>query len=393
MSRLTLATSALVFALLSPTATAQEVSAGQYIATLGDCVACHTSNSAQPFAGGIAFPTPVGDVYSTNISPDKAQGIGNYTLLDFIKVMREGVTQDGRNIYPAMPYTSYAKMHDADLEALYHYLMDEVEPQAVANRPTDIIWPLSMRWPLSVWNWIYHDDSPFEPDAKQSDEWNRGAYLVQGATHCGTCHTPRGLAMQELALSEAHAGYLSGAELDGWYAGDIRGDLYSQTEMVALLKTGRSDKDAVLGPMAEVITHSSQYFSDDDLNSIATYISSLPSTALAVPAVLAASSEQAQTDYKMYCGACHGSEGAGREYIIPALAGNSTVLADNPASLIKILLYGGQTATTQAHIGYAMPAYAWKFNDRQAADMLNHIRASWGNQGSAISAQSVKAQR
>ena len=392
MSRLALAVTSLLVAVLSPALSAQ-VSEGQYVAIVGDCVACHTSNSEQPLAGGVVFPTPVGDVYSTNLSPDKTHGIGNYSLLEFIKVMREGVAQDGHNLYPAMPYTSYAKMHDADLEALYHYLMDEVEPQAVANRPADIMWPLSMRWPLAVWNWIYHDNSQFEPDAKQSDEWNRGAYLVQGAAHCGTCHTPRGFAMQELALSDVHPSYLKGAELGGWYAGDIRGDLYKQEDMVTLLKTGRSDKDAVLGPMAEVITHSSQFFRDEDLNSIVTYVTSLASTPPASPKVLAKASEQAKTDYQMYCGTCHGNDGEGSKQIIPALAGNSTVLADNSASLVNILLHGGQTATTQAHIGYTMPAYDWKFNDQQAADLLNYIRASWGNQGSAISTQNVKAQR
>lgn len=392
MSRLPLAITSLVVALLSPAASAN-VSAGKYIATLGDCTACHTTNSEQPLAGGMAFPTPVGDIYSTNISPDKTHGIGQYTLDDFIKVMREGVTRGGHNLYPAMPYTSYAKMNDADLEALYHYLMDEVEPQAVANRPADIMWPLSIRWPLGVWNWLYHDNSQFESDASQSDEWNRGAYLVQGATHCGTCHTPRGVAMQELALNGAHPSYLKGAELGGWYAGDIRGELYSQEEMVALLKTGRSHKDAVLGPMAEVITHSSQYFSDEDLNSIVTYVRSLPNTPLASPTDLAKISEQAQTDYKMYCGTCHGLDGEGREHIVPALSGNTTVLSNNSASLVNILLHGGQTATTQAHIGYNMPAYDWKFNDQEAADLLNYIRASWGNQGSAISAESIKSQR
>lgn len=392
MKRLSLALTPLLLALLSPVAAA-EMSAGQYIAILGDCAACHTSNSDQPLAGGMAFPTPVGDVYSTNISPDKTHGIGNYTLTDFIKVMREGVTQSGDNLYPAMPYTAYAKMTDADLEALYRYLMDEVEPQAVENRPADIMWPLSMRWPLAVWNWFYHDESQFQPDASQSDEWNRGAYLVQGATHCGTCHTPRGFAMQELALTEDSPDYLKGAELGGWYAGDIRGEFYGHDEMVALLKTGRSHKDAVLGPMAEVISYSSQYFSDADLNSIVTYVRSLTSSPSVVPRLLAQVSEQAQTDYNMYCSTCHGRNGQGRDNVIPALAGNTTVLAENPASLINILLHGGQTATTKSHIGYAMPAYDWKFDDQQSADLLNYIRASWGNQGSAVSAKSVKAQR
>lgn len=372
---------------------ATEMSEGEYVATLGDCVACHTTDVTKPLAGGLAFPTPAGDVYSTNITPDKTHGIGNYTLEDFKKVMRQGVAKEGHNLYPAMPYTAYAKMTDADLAALYKYLMKEVEPQAVANIPMGASWPMNMRWPLAVWNALFHDDTPFQPDSSKSDEWNRGAYLVQGPTHCGTCHTPRGLAMQEKGLTEKDRSFLSGAELAGWYAGDIRGDMYSEEELFELLKTGRSDKDSVLGPMAEVITHSSQYFTDADIRSIVVYLTSLTAEAPSKPTKLAQTTEQAETDYKMYCGTCHGRAGEGRERVIPALAGNTTVLAENPSSLINVLLHGGQTATTHTHIGYDMPSYAWKFNDQQAAELLNHMRASWGNQAQAVTAQQVKAQR
>lgn len=388
---LTLAT--LSFALLH--APAYAMSEGEYQAVLGDCAACHTTNPEQPLAGGLAFPTPFGDVYSTNITPDATHGIGAYSLEDFTKVMRAGVTRSGKHLYPAMPYTSYAKMNDADIEALYHYLMNDVKAQNVANKEADIPWPLSMRWPLALWKMLFHDDQPFQPDASQSAEWNRGAYLVQGATHCGTCHTPRGLAMQEKSLDESAASYLSGAELAGWYAGNIRGDMYSHEELVSLLKTGRSHNQAVLGPMAEVITHSSQHFTDGDLNAIATYVRSL-SNSVATTAhsgKQAQSNDLAQADYKMYCGTCHGRNGEGRETVVPALAGNATVIADNASSLINILLHGGQTAVTQTHIGYDMPGYAWKFNDQQAADLLNHLRASWGNQARAISAADIKAQR
>lgn len=393
MIRVTLMGAALVFAGLSSTAMAAEMSEGEYIATLGDCVACHTTDSAKPLAGGMAFPTPVGDVYSTNITPDKTYGIGNYTLEDFKKVMRKGVTKSGHNLYPAMPYTSYAKMTDEDLSALYNYLMTEVEPQAVANKDMDASWPFTMRWPLSIWNMVFHDSSVFQADPNKSEEWNRGAYLVQGPTHCGTCHTPRGAAMQEKGLTEKDRNFLSGSELAGWYAGDIRGNTYSEEELFALLKTGRSDRDSVLGPMAEMITHSSQYFTDEDIRSIVVYLTSLEAGNSAKPTKLAQTSEQAQTDYRMYCGTCHGREGQGREQVIPALAGNATVLANNPSSLINILLHGGKTATTQTHIGYDMPSYAWKFNDQQAADLLNHIRGSWGNQAGVVSAEQVKAQR
>lgn len=371
----------------------EEVSAGHYQALLGDCAACHTTDVSQPLAGGMAFPTPFGDVYSTNITPDPTYGIGRYSLEDFIKVMRQGVTLEGHNLYPAMPYTSYAKMSDTDLEALYRYLMDEVTAQQVENKAADIPWPFSMRWPLAVWNWMFHDDRTFVADAEQSEEWNRGAYLVQGATHCGTCHTPRGLAMQEKSLDGSAENYLSGAELAGWYAGNIRGDMYSQEELVELLKTGRSHTQAVLGPMAEVVTYSSQYFTDEDLNAIVTYVRSLSYQQPAPAKKVATITEAAQDDYKMYCSTCHGRDGQGREQIIPSLAGNTTVLADNPASLINVLLHGGKTAITQIHIGYDMPGYAWKFDDQRAAELVNLMRASWGNQATAVSAAEIKAQR
>nr|MBP8222654.1 cytochrome c [Aeromonas sp.] len=270
---LSLTATALLAAMAAqPAQAGSAMSAGEYISKLGDCAACHTSEASAPLAGGKGFPTPIGTVFATNITPDKTHGIGNYNLPEFIKVMREGVARDGHQLYPAMPYTAYAKMSDKDLEDLYHYLMKEVPPLAVANKESDIPWPLNMRWPLMGWNWLYHDDSRFTPVAGKSEQWNRGAYLVQGAGHCGSCHTPRGLGMQEKALTEADPLYLSGATLDGWYAPNIRGARYDKQAIIDLLKTGLSQHQAVSGPMAEVITHSSQYFSDADLASIATYL-------------------------------------------------------------------------------------------------------------------------
>ena len=164
------------------------------------------------------------------------------------------------------------------MRALYDYLMNEVPAQNVANRDSDISWPLSMRWPLAVWNQLFHDDQPYQADPQQSAEWNRGAYLVQGAGHCGSCHAPRGWAMQEKGLDGKAPVFLSGAELDGWYASNLRG--LPPEEVTALLKTGRSRHAAVAGPMSEVVTHSTQYLSDGDLNAIAVYLRSLaPETA------------------------------------------------------------------------------------------------------------------
>jgi mono/diheme cytochrome c family protein len=175
-----------------------DVEHGKYVAVLGDCAACHTAAGGQPCAGGVPFSTPVGTVYSTNITPDRHSGIGNYSFEDFVRVMRLGVTPDGTRLYPAMPYTAYAKVSDEDLQDLFAYLQFGLAPVEQARRPSAIPWPLSMRWPLALWNLAFHDNSRFVADGSKDEQWNRGAYLVQGLTHCGTCHTPRGIAFEEV---------------------------------------------------------------------------------------------------------------------------------------------------------------------------------------------------
>ena len=192
---------------------------GAYLARAGDCIACHTAPEGQPFAGGLLLNTPIGMIYSTNITPDLETGIGRYNMDDFVKVMREGVAKDGHRLYPAMPYTSYARLSQEDLSALYAYFMQGVEPVRNPNRPTQLSWPLGMRSLMAVWNALYLKKGEYAVDPDKSASWNRGAYLVQGLGHCGECHTPRGLAGQMKASSERDGRhYLAGATLDNWYA-------------------------------------------------------------------------------------------------------------------------------------------------------------------------------
>ncbi|CAI1156238.1 Alcohol dehydrogenase cytochrome c subunit precursor [Serratia plymuthica] len=380
--------------LLAAGGSVQAMSAGEYVAKAGDCTACHTAPGGALLAGGMKFPTPLGAIYATNITPDKQHGIGAYSFDEFDRAMRQGIAKDGHRLYPAMPYTSYAKMNAADMRALYDYLMQEVPAQNAANRASDISWPLSMRWPLAVWNQLFHDDAQYRPDSGQSAEWNRGAYLVQGAGHCGSCHTPRGWAMQEKGLDSKEPAFLSGAELDGWFASNLRG--MPQEEVAALLKTGRSRHAAVAGPMSEVVTHSTQYLTDGDLNAIATYLHSLaaekPPAEKAV-APMADSQQAGQRTYAMYCSTCHGNKGEGSDNTIPALAGNATVTADNPLTALRVLLEGAQTPITQQATAIAMPGYGWALNDRQAADLMSYLRGSWGNQAGAVTAQQVQEAR
>ena len=366
---------------------------GKMVASAADCQACHTNPGGQPFAGGYPIHSPMGTIFTTNITPSKQFGIGNYTEEQFARAVRQGVRPDGKNLYPAMPYTSYAKMSDKDMRALYTYLMDEVKPQPEANRENPISWPLSMRWPLRVWNSLFLSSGEFKPRADQSEEWNRGAYLVQGAGHCGACHTPRGWAQQEKAEDESDAKFLSGGELDGWYAPSLHGIKGSQQELVTLLKTGRNTHAAVSGPMGEVITNSTQFMTDADLNSMAVYLLSLKSEPAASPAKPAQVTASGQQTYARYCSTCHGTQGEGQDFNIPALAGNVTVTSPNPQTLLRVILSGGQTPVTAEHMSKTMPGYGWALNDQQVAELTNTLRDSWGNQAEAVTAEQVKAAR
>lgn len=384
----------MIFATLMATAgSAMAMSEGEYVAKSADCAACHTSSQGADLAGGVRFATPLGEIYSTNITPDVKNGIGGYSFEAFDKAMREGIAKDGHPLYPAMPYTSYVKMSDKDMRALYDYLMKEVKPQAVANRDNDISWPMSIRWPLHVWNSIFLEEGEYKPQADQSAQWNRGAYLVQGAGHCGACHTPRGWAQQEKAVDQQSTAFLSGGELDGWSAPSLRGLKVSQPELVTLLKTGRNAHDAVSGPMGEVITNSTQFMTEEDLNSMAVYLLSLKSDAQEKPGKLAAVTSGGQQTFMRYCSTCHGVKGDGNASAIPALAGNLTVNADNPQTLLRVILNGGQTPVTAAHMSNTMPGYGWTLTDQQTAELTNTLRASWGNQASEVTAGDVAKAR
>ena len=197
------------------------VEQGRYVAQASDCVACHTARGGKAFAGGLAMQTPIGTIYSTNITPDKDTGIGGYDLADFERAVRHGIRKDNSPLYPAMPYVSYSVLTDGDVKALYAYFVSAVPPVAQRNHDSIIAWPNNMRWPLVCWEIEFGGHHGFTPPEGASSEVARGAYLVEGAGHCGACHTPRGFAFQEIALKDGPGGdFLSGSALDGWFAKD-----------------------------------------------------------------------------------------------------------------------------------------------------------------------------
>lgn len=383
---------------------------GEYLARAGDCVACHTAKGGKPFAGGLPMETPIGVIYSTNITPDKT-GLGDYSFEDFDKAVRHGVAKSGSTLYPAMPYPSYARVSDSDMQALYAYFMKGVEPVAQENKAGDIPWPLSMRWPLAAWRWMFAP-SVEEPQAQVAADpvISRGAYLVEGLGHCGACHTPRALTMQEKALSAADGNaFLSGsAPLEGWIAKSLRGDhkdglgSWSEEQLVQFLKTGRSDRSAVFGGMSDVVVHSMQYMSENDLTAIARYLKSLPAVdpkdqphqydkQVAEALWKGDDSQRGASVYIDNCAACHRTDGHGYTRVFPALAGNPVLQTADATSLINIVLNGGTLpATHAAPSTFTMPAFAWRLSDQEVADVVSFIRGSWGNQGAPVKASDVK---
>ncbi len=383
---------------------------GEYLARAGDCIACHSVPGGKPFAGGLKMGTPLGAIYSTNITPDPETGIGTYTLEDFDRAVRGGIAKDGHRLYPAMPYPSYAKITDGDLRALYDFFMKEVPPVKQANKPSEITGIKSMRWPLAIWDWFFAGKGVYVAKPEHDAAWNRGAYLVEGLGHCGACHTARGWAFQEKALDDRSALYLQGAELDAWSAPDLRGDVrtglggWSQEELATFLKTGHNMKGTAFGSMLDVVNNSTPYLSDDDVNAMAAYLKSLSANAQQTAYAYDDATTTALRNgnppqpggavYLGYCVSCHGADGKGQSPFIPPLAGNPVVLDGNPSSLINLVLNGAEPLVVKGTPdAYRMPQYRVQLTDAQIADVLSFVRGGWGNGAAAVTADQVKTLR
>ncbi|WP_241578467.1 cytochrome c [Rosenbergiella nectarea] len=366
------------------------ISQGEYLARAADCMACHTQDSAKPYAGGVKFELPIGTLYSTNISPDKQHGIGDYSEAQFSRAVREGVAKKGQRLYPAMPYNAYAKLSDQDIHALYTYFMQGVKAVDQPNRDNDIPWYLAARWPLRIWNAI-NAPHPVDssPSSEQSDPLKRGAWLVEGPGHCGACHTPRGWMMQEKGLTAASKSYLSGAEIEGWYAPSLRQLPYDAAQTALILKSGHNATSAVTGPMSSVITHSTQYLTDSDAQAIGLYLHSIRIESNQQPLALQVSMTDPDKNYLRYCSTCHGKEGQGTPNVIPSLHHNLLVTADNPASLIRVIADGAKTPQTLGQLSWSMPGYHHTLDDQQLAELTNYVRGRFAGKQDKVTASQV----
>lgn len=393
---------------------------GHYQAILGDCAACHSAPGRPAYSGGGAFTLPVGTIYATNITPDKTYGIGNYTEPEFARAVREGIRRDGKMLYPAMPYPSYARLSNADIHALYAYFHDGMKPVAIPSPRNGTIWPLSMRWPLVIWQRL------FSPSVKSAQHdtvhqyadpvLERGAYLVEGAGHCGACHTPRSFTMAEEALTPVgNTIFLSGGQsIDGWFAPSLRQEnrtglgRWSEDDIVAFLKTGRAPEGAVFGSMTPVVVHSTQATTEADLHAIARFLRQLSparaETAWSYDPTATKELERADLSrrgarvYVDRCAACHGTDGRGYgtpgSTAFPPLAGNPIVMTASPESVVHIIQAGDAlVGLPQAPSAFAMPGFAGELSAREIADVASYIRQSWGNDAPPVSVEDVRKLR
>jgi len=383
---------------------------GEYVMRAADCMACHSSADGKPFAGGHAIQSPLGDIYVTNITPDKETGIGLYTLDDFRASLVDGLRKDGVHLYPAMPYENYRKLSEVDIRALYKYFMEAVEPVRNSVPPTRLAFPFNQRWGLRVWNWLALDSAGYTPTFG-NEQLDRGAYLVQGAGHCASCHSPRTQFMAQDGHNEGSLAFLSGGNVEGWSIPALRGagsvsQQWSAEQMAHYLATGRNDHASATGTMADVVEHSLQYLSDEDNLAIAAYLKHIsgdsPATTLqtgpsATETLLTRADPSMPLGARLYldnCAACHFVDGKGAPEIFPALDGNVLVTAESPVGLIHTILHGAELPSTEKRpMRLRMQGFDWRLTDEEVAALASFVRQGWGNQASVVTAEQVKPLR
>ncbi len=395
---------------------------GRYVAVAGDCAGCHTKpGGGKPFAGGYGIASPLGTIFSSNITPSRTHGIGTYTEAAFARALREGVRADGGHLYPAMPYTSYSGMTDADVHALYTYFMHGVAPVDATPPRTTLPFPFDLRVSMVAWNLIFLDDRRFTPDPGRSAEWNRGAYLTRVMEHCDACHTPRNLLMGE-SSGKAYAG----GPLGSWYAPNITSDPvsgvggWSNAELVQYLGTGAvRGKAQAGGPMAEAVHDSLQYLTRDDLAAIATYVKSIPpirdpaetrpAYAHGQPADFEASlrGKAKQTSgspieggaalFSAFCASCHQPTGGGTpNQSYPALFHNTATGDISANNMISAILFGVDRTVGDHHV--LMPrfdqlSYVQTLSDAQIAAIGSFVARQFGNPSLVVTAADVATVR
>jgi mono/diheme cytochrome c family protein len=378
------------------TASAETIARGKALAEAADCAGCHTNDPAQPLAGGKRIDTPFGAIYSPNLTPDRETGLGAWSGDEFYRALHDGIARNGARYYPAFPYPYFTKMTRDDVLAIRAFLAT-LTPVHNATPPPQLRFPLNYRVVMRGWNWLFFRPGTFESNPHKSEEWNRGAYLVEGAAHCGACHTPK-----NIFGADRRGQAFGGGLVQGWFAprldGTARSGLksWSVEDIAEYLQSGRNGKSHADGLMAEVVINSTSKMSDADVRAIAVYLKDLGPGAAEpdVAAPPAAQMADGERIYKGACIACHEADGSGAPRIYPPLPGNANLQSADPSSTLRIVLDGAQTVTTaRAPNPGSMPAYAGKLSDQEIADVVNYIRNSWGNAAPLVTPAQVQEAR
>jgi mono/diheme cytochrome c family protein len=370
---------------------AAQLRRGQYLVAAGDCMSCHVRDGGEPLAGGLGLKTPFGVIYSANISSDSQTGIGGWTPDQFYRAMHDGIGAQGEYLYPAFPYPWFRLASRDDDDAMLAFLKS-TPPVHYTPPANDLPFPLNFRVMVRGWNLLFLNSTQFQPNPSQSDEWNRGAYLVDGLGHCGGCHTPLN------ALGAPRSGQdFHGARLDNWVAPDLTGNDrtglggWSLDDIVEYLGTGRNAHAGAAGAMAEVITYSTALLSDADRHAIAVYLKSQPATqAIAALQPDAAAMRRGAAIYSDACASCHLEDGVGQSRLFPPLGHDAMLQQADPTGLEHLILAGGRIGTSASRpTPLTMPSFAWKLSDAEIADVATYLRNSWGNQAAAVSTTQV----
>jgi mono/diheme cytochrome c family protein len=381
-------------------AKASQVERGAYLAKAADCMVCHTAPGGKDYAGGLGFKLPFGTLYSTNITPDKDTGIGNYSDQDFLNALHRGVRRDGARLYPAMPYTSYTYISDADALAIKAYLFS-LPPVRAAAPANTLTFPFNQRWGMMFWSALFNPDTRFEPDTSKSLEWNRGAYLVEALAHCGECHTPRNLAF---ALDNREK--FAGAVAAGWRAFNISSDkttgigAWHDDDLISYLSVGHaSGHGTASGPMGEAVDQSFSQMAPEDIRAMVAYLRSVPATvspdlpATPAPAAPAShrdgvtSNPRGKMVFEGACVGCHGWTGESSISPLATLTGAWSVNDPSAINVAQIVIAGTRRHTPEGAI--SMPAFGSAYSDEEIAAVANYVTARFGAKGSQMTANNV----
>lgn len=386
------------------------ITQGAYLAKQANCMGCHTARGGAEYAGGRVMQSEFGNFITPNITPDKKTGIGEWSADDFWNALHNGKGKHGQLLYPAFPFVNYTHITRADADAIYAYFQS-IAPVEQINAPHELAFPYNQRAAISLWRALYFRPGELKPETNQSLSWNRGAYLVRGLGHCSACHSTR----NQFGASQG-SGDLNGGEMARihWYApslvskAELNLPAMPAAELDALLKHGANQERAVVGPMAEVVKNSLQYWQDEDIAAMRDYLQGQKQVAAADQDLLDRSLQRPQVSneeltrllergqkiYGKHCAECHGRDGEGRAGVYPALKGNNALQMATVTNPVRIILAGGFAPTTSGNARpYGMPPFAPFLDDTEVALVMTYIRNSWGNKGTVVTPSEVNPYR